>query len=460
MTTGRSIYNDLTSNVSKVQQEVNSLSSKVHSIESNIDDLMNSREDILSNLAKFYLPELNANTINTTIREKQSTVQAIFKAKQERRVALETEIASAYKRKEDACSNLNVINEKLDKAKVQRAELGNTYNNLLANDTEYQGLLIKAHDMNERIKLNTTRLEEVTQESKQKISEFTANNLFNYLLNKNFGTTEYNSSGLIKKLDIWVAKVVKYDVNKQNYDILKSMPELMSVELERRTDVFNQITSKGKEIEKKYSDKVGLTQVMNLGRDLAAQKTEILNNVDTYTNLHKQYLQERQSLENTKDSYHVKAIQELKSFLKSDSIVDLKRIAQETPSPEDDRLVYKMETIDASIRSYKDSAKKIKEELDSKSEKLNELESLVNQFRREDYDDSDSRFRSGLDLDNLMTGYLLGRLSSKDVWNDLSSHQYVESPAPSYSHSPSYNSPTFGGGGFGGGGGFSSGGGF
>jgi chromosome segregation ATPase len=463
MTTGRSIYSDLNDKVSEVKREVDNLSREVSSVERNIDNLMNDREETINVMAEFYLPKLTATSIKETIKEKQSIVQQLFKDKQQRKSDLEDAVKTIYEKKSNLLINLKELDNKLDSTKIERDSLKDKYLKILNENTEYNNLLNTARDVSKRVELNTQRVNQVTNESKEKMQVFENNKLFSYLLNKNFGTETYHALSVIKKLDTWVAKIVHYSENKQNYDTLRSTPELMTIELNRRKEELDKIISQGKALEEKYSNETGLTNILANGQALQDKRINLLDEVESYTKQTRQYNQERESLESTKDPYHQKAISELKSYLKGESVAQLKLRAKETPSEKDDGLVIKIEDIDSKIRKYKDSAKQLQEELNTKSKKYNELDDLLDKFRREDYDDSDSRFRSGLDVNSLISAYLLGRLSDNDIWHDLSNHHYIEESyhsSPSYSSSNSSSSSWGSSGGFGGGGGFSSGGGF
>ncbi|PIN80658.1 hypothetical protein COV11_03630 [Candidatus Woesearchaeota archaeon CG10_big_fil_rev_8_21_14_0_10_30_7] len=110
-----------------------------------------------------------------------------------------------------------------------------------------------------------------------------------------------------------------------------------------------------------------------------------------------------------------------------------------------------------------DLFKKIKKEelrtqRDAINDKLEGLQSILGQYRSNDYESNRSYFTNSLDLDNLLIGYLLGRSSQNEVWRTISSEQRFK-PKPQPVYTPSYSGSFSSGGGFGGGG-FSSGGGF
>ena len=106
---------------------------------------------------------------------------------------------------------------------------------------------------------------------------------------------------------------------------------------------------------------------------------------------------------------------------------------------------------------------------------MEEIRGIEKRFRSRDYEGSYSTFSSGFDINTLLVGYMLGKMTSSDINRQIDSSQ--DTQTPSYHSSSDYSSSHrssgdsndsgfggfgefSGGGGFGGGGGFSSGNGF
>ena len=196
------------------------------------------------------------------------------------------------------------------------------------------------------------------------------------------------------------------------------------------------------------------------------------------------YAQEKTKVDDDKGEYHQEAITKLKDYLKGESIQSLKAKARATPGTEDDRMVDRLDEIDASIKSINSLINGRRSDLNNLDTQINGLNEVIQKYTRKDYESGRSRFPSSFDINDFLTGYLTGKVSSGDIWKQIDKHQEFE-PQPVYHHS--YSSPSssgsswssssgssgssssddsFGGGsfssggGFGGGGGFSSGSGF
>ena len=456
MVSGSTVYKKIQEQISTLEGKVDRTGSQIDSCENKIDSLTGERETTYVSLAETYLPELTSQSVKQTLREVQSDVQRIFQKKQNRRKELETLMASALEKKKANDDKLENITEQLNQKVAERQKLSKDVGAELSADARYTELTSQADQTKERLAKNNERLRSFKEEAKEKLSVYDANKFFSYLLRRKFGTEEYHSKGLIKKLDLWVAKKVDYAVSKRNYDFLKTMPELMEIEINKRQEAFDELVSKIRKREKEAADSHGLTRVIEEGSGLLKGRDELIGIIAKINDEYKAYSSERKESDSSKDSYHQEAIQKLKAFLKGDDIASLKQKARGTPGSEDDKLVARIEDIDYNVREFKDKAKGLKKQRDGLQEKLNELNDLERKYRSNDYESSRSRFPSGFDIDDLIRAYLLGKILMDDLWSTVKSKKdFEEDHSYSYSsrHDDDYHSSSSGswGGGFGGG---------
>jgi chromosome segregation ATPase len=462
MVSGSTVYKKIQEQIRTLEGNESKTSSQIEGCEKKIDSLTGERETAYVSLAEAYLPELTSQSVKQTLREVQSDVQRIFQRKQDRRKELESFMASALDKKQTADDKLENITEQLNQKVTERQKLSKDVGAELSADSRYTGLVSQADQTKERLSKNNERLKSFKEEAEEKLPAYDANKFFSYLLNRKFGTEEYHKKGLIKNLDSWVSKKVDYAVSKRNYDFLKTMPELMEIEIKNRQEAFEDLVSKIRKKEKEVADNYGLTTVIEEGTALLKKRDDLIGLIAKINEEYKNYSSERKESDSTKDSYHQEAIQKLKAFLKGDDISDLKQKAKSTPGSEDDQLVARLEEIDGDVRGFKDKSKGLKKERDALQEKLSALSDMERKYRSNDYESSRSQFPSGFDIDALIIGYILGRNSIDSVWDTIKNKQdFEEDHSYSYSSSSSddhHSSGSFGSG-FGGGS-HSSGGGF
>lgn len=468
MASGQDVYEEIGRAVERVSGDHERLSKKVNECESQIDTLNADRENVYASLAATYLPELDAQAIQSTLKEVQQDVQAIFKKKQIRRKQLEELMTTTTGQKNAASATLDLVTKQLSEKASEREGVKAKIMRYLEENNEYISLKSNAEQAKKVLEQNNQRLEEAKQESGQKLPAYEANKLFLYLARK------YRTDDAIKGLDAWVARLVGFKEQKQNYDFLRSMPQLMRIEVERRQQEYTEKASKLQTFDKKVADEYGLTKILEDGEAIAAKRKELQQKIQQLDVEYNSYSRERTKSDSAKDSYHKEAVAKLKSFLESDSLVDLKKKARETQGTEDDRLVGRLEESETQINGLKAAAKKLKSERDEIGKKLSELNDIKSRYSSSDYESHRSYFDDNLDAGALITGYLAGKYAHDHVWSELEQNHHFR-PVQTYSSHDdddssssigfgSISSGSFGGGshassgGFGGGGHSSSGG--
>ncbi len=466
MTSGSTIYSKIKQKVAEVENERNKLSGEIDRYERSISNLTNQREEAFVELAEFYLPSLEAKAVKETLKEVRAGVEAIFQEKQERRSKLEEDLSKSRTKKHQMEEQYETVTAHLNDKVKERDKLTDIVNKHLAGDQNYTLLFGQTTEANERLKQGQQRVEEVSNDAKNKLPAYEANKLFMYLARRKFETEGYKGRGLFKKLDSWVAKKIDYVESKKSYDFLKSMPELMALEVEKREEELNNLAKKVEAIRTDAADKYGLLKVLAEGKAIGQKRDSLMKSIENEDSLQKSYSDEIKSLNNTKGAYYHQAIDKLKGYLKGETIQDLIKKAKDTPSERDDRLVGIIDDADKQVKAYKGAIKDKRKDWDAVNEKLEGLNEIKRKFSSNDYDSSSSSFDSDFNINAVLIAYIAGKMSSHDVWKKIDSKQNFEHRS-SYSSSSSSSSwgggshssgGGFGGGGFSGGGGFGGGG--
>lgn len=461
--------------VSELQSKENSLSTQLNNYDRRTDSLVEERNNCLTNMALIYLPELDARSVESTLRQVQIQVKDIFNQKQSRRENLESQMQSALSDKGLLESRLAVVTDQLNQKAEERDSTIERINDELARRDEYPQLSATAEEKEKEVEENNVRLEEFKAEANKKLHAYKNSELFMYLANRQFGTAIYdkNHGRLVRNWDRAVARIVNWQENKKNYDFLLMMPELMQAELERRQEAYKAVASKVDVMTKEVQESHGLPKLMKEGEKLGSDREKLLDQIKQKEERYQRCSQERVELDTTKGEYHDKALQKIKDFLEGKTIADLKRMAKETPDTRDDNLVIRIEQIDGELGDLTVKSRATRESRDEVGEKLKGLNGVLSNYRSNDYEGSRSYFEGGFDLDSLLAGYLLGKVTSGSLWSQVeSSQRFKPKPQPTYSSSSygggfggghssssSRSSSSLGGGGFSRGGGFGGGGG-
>lgn len=296
-------------------------------------------------------------------------------------------------------------------------------------------------------------------ERAEKSVAYESDPLFAYLHRRGFLTEGYRGNRLTVMLDRWVARLCDYPNNWKTYRLLQQLPEFLEKLATNTAATEQQANLALKAYETAAAQAAGVhraeaevaaaerrvEQAQTARRTLTAELTQVADQIGAFST--------------GEDVYSREAHRAILGDLSDDSMAELTRKALETASPEDDAAV---ERIHAHRRQADELRERIAEYspgFDTLRQQRESLTRLIEEFKTRGYAGSYSKFRTGLDLDALLAGYLAGRLRRTSVLDDLKRAHYTDSPSySSRSSSSSSSGAGFGGGGFSTGGGFGGGG--
>lgn len=438
---GSSVKDDIESVIDQLSAKHAKANKSLDNCESSIEALTAERENTLIQLATTYLPELDADDIQRTLREMQSEVRNIFKQKQERRSELVGLMEDSETKRKGYETRLKEVTERLNGLVAERDTLSLKMREELTKDPSYKAIAERANVLQQGLGHDAPILEKTKEEFEQKRKAIESNRLYSYLQRRNYGTDEYRGFRVIAFLDRWVARRVAsgngerrvgYEELQKAHDYLFRMPLLMQEDFDKRAKELQGLEKRITSAEKKVGDTVGLTAIDAEIAQGVKERDAIKEQIANETTQYGQYSSEKNGLENKKDEYHTKAIQKLKEFLKGQKIADLKERARMTPGSEDDTLVYRLEHIDQEVRNLKDIAKETRNEAEGLSSGQTSLKRILEKFNRDDYDSSRSYFPGNFDIQSFLTGYLSGQYTEKQVWKEIEDNQKFK-PRETYS---------------------------
>jgi DNA repair exonuclease SbcCD ATPase subunit len=291
---------------------------------------------------------------------------------------------------------------------------------------------------------------------------------FMYLWQRRYLTPDYAGSGIIRMLDGWVAKLIRYADARSNYFLLTELPLRLRQHAERQARIAEAELAKIRALEAEAMQDEDLVKKNNTLQ--AAQKSleEMDARIEAEEKQLETRLQQRSDYSNSRDEYSQQALQLQVSELKNESLANLHTTALKTPNPDDDVSVSRLRDLQREKKRLTDEIGRIREEDSRRQKQLHELDELRRKFRRRNYDSHHSHFPGGFELALLLGRLLAGSMSGGGVWDQIRRHQRFKRPRAPKDFGGGIFPGGFGGrrrggrfgGGFGGGGGFKTGGGF
>jgi chromosome segregation ATPase len=404
-------------------------------------------------LASFRLDELAAGRVVAHLEEVDRATLELLKRREQAMQALEPAIAQC-------ASRLSALNAEREQAVAKRDALVRQIDERAAEiRTRLSGQ--EVYQAQERLVAETAgkaeraegKAAQAEADQAQKGQSYRADPLFMYLWERRYLTPDYRHRGLTRRLDGWVAGLIRYADARGNYYLLTELPLRLREHAQRQKEIAEEALTGLRAMEAEALN----TEEMVRDQAALAQVRQALDDAERHIEeeeaRHDALLDQRSQFSSGTDDISRQAIDLQVSEIKDESVATLYLQAKMTPKPDDDLIVSR-------IRDLQQEEQRIQAELDRLESQehhqrraYQDLEDLRQRYRRSGYDSNHSYFPSGFDLVALLALVLSGKSSGRDAWDRIDREQQFRRPR---------TPRDFGGGRFPGGfgGGFRTGGGF
>ena len=450
MPTGRAVHQQLKSQIDTLETEHQSFASRIRGAEGDITALTAEREEIYVKLAGVYLPELTAQSVVDTLKEVQATVRECFNEKQKRRATLLAALKDNRTRRAQEQAKLGQLTESIEAKAAERARIEAALAATLRANANYTRARELADASKTPLEQYQARAKAFGDEAKAKSAVYETEALFTYLVKRGYNTEQYSAFAFTRFFDDRVAVAVNFREAKKSYDRLLALPKFIATEITRQQASLDQVVAELQRLENEAAKGSGLDAVIAEGQKLIDKRQATQQSITALDADNAKQGEALQALDNTKDDYHRQALNQLKGFLRGETIVALKERARATAGTDDDRLVARLEAIDDEIGTLKSRTTEMKTQEVAAAEKLSKVNRVESWFTKNDYETSRSQFARGFDAQSALLGFLAGNLTERALQGAFKAQQ-VFRPEPTYRSSDSYVPSSNGGGsGFGG----------
>ena len=260
---------------------------------------------------------------------------------------------------------------------------------------------------------------------------YEADRLFMYLWQRRYAFPEYAAMPLIRTLDGWVARLIKYDAAHRNYRMLLALADRMREHAERQQDDAGEYAERLAEADEQALDAAGvppLADALNRAGDaLAAAELDL----EAEETRHQNLLAERADIAAGNDALTIEAIKVLETQINAEDITRLRGDAQLTSSAKDDAIVAKLANLRAEASTLATRVATLQATQKETLTQLERMQELRVRFRNSTYDSKDSEFNDGLAIGPMLDNLLRGAVLVNEVWNSISREQAFRIPRSS-----------------------------
>lgn len=309
----------------------------------------------------------------------------------------------------------------------------------LSADETYRQILRELTAAGQEESERAEQYKEICDEVKRKAPAFQSNELMTYLVRIGYGTETYTRRGLFRYLDRWIASLCNYDANRPNQIMLADMgganEELRGRFTSVLPDLKRRLQARHEDLEAQQGLRPVRTELNSINAFIATKKARansLQDDLSTYRM--------------KKDKRYRQATDTLAAILNNESADELVARVRQTPSGQDDNALSNLVDLQRKIEAARARMIQLKSEHERTSAQYQRAKDIERQIRGDAAVTKDYEYR-GVNVDALVTGYVLGTLNQSDVLNDVREHQSripkVEYETPS--SSMGWPSPNYGG---------------
>lgn len=416
MISGRQTLGSIEHSLAELRQEEAERKARVEQAMRDINELRSAELDAYRELARFRLRGSGDAMFGRRIDRDEAQAKArleqrelALSALRSQRNALTSDIAALVDKRRRLARERDAAGDRLDAILDQ-------VDDRLAKDPAYarqQETVETARTTAEAARAKATQ---AAADRQEKGAAYEADRLFMYLWQRGFGTPDYHASGLIRMLDRWVARLVRFDDARPNYAMLCEIPErLEAYATDREAEAVAEETKLG------AMSRAAATELA--GEDLAAaveraeqDLTETATALEGLEAEQSELATREQPFLAGEDADFRAAEEALLRSLRSDELSTLWQEALATPSPEDEAIVRRLRDLDGRISAITPQIEADQADLRDIARRREELAKVAQRFRKKHYDNWDSSFDNN-DLAGVLIGELAkGALSGADYW--------------------------------------------
>ncbi|WP_149498250.1 coiled-coil domain-containing protein [Roseiconus lacunae] len=415
---GPEMHRSLIDGFKRLQNRLESTRQQSVESDDNHGELKDDRSEALLDLARHYLPELSATSIEATWPEVRSSLNSVLMRMQDKRRRCRLESQAVNDRRSIEEDRLIQLNADLDTATEKRDALATDIQRQLAEDETFVELSQRAAAAETALERAEANLNEIEQDAARKLPGFKKSTLFSYLIEQNYGTDRYGSRGFTRRMDRWLAKYIDFSKAKKSYDFLTQTPDQMRSIIANDRAALQTVME---EIEQRHDHvvkKSGLPKTIETVHSLTAERETLLKSLEKTRERSESLEDQLDDLENPQGEFYREAIEVFRRRLAAIKTTDLDSKAKSTVEVTDDQIVARIQGIDASLERLDEEQRRSRKTVRDLQRGLDALGRMMQKFRAAKFDAARSQF-----LDSFNVGDRIDRVNEADdiddLWQDL-----------------------------------------
>ena len=423
MWTGTSALKNINQSLQTLRNEVVRLDVQLSQLTETMGANQRHRVKIINDIAKVRLAEIESGELQASLTAADQEAASILQKRESVLQALNDEInqlnqglAALEDAREALLYEVNETSQNIVDAE-QQVQQG------LKQDSSYLAQFARASEAQNIADEAHRKVEQAQQDMAEKAKPYQSDDLFMYLWQRGYGTTEYNGRLFARFLDGRVARLIKYEQARVNYWNLTEIPKRLQ---QHADSVSNQADEAHMALQQLELDALAAAGTKQLDTELQKLRDGLDkkdDELEASENLLNQKLAVRTSFVAGDDEYIKASVKRLSQALNHNDLSAIHRYVRDTHSPTDDQLVIELQGLDDKLADVEEDLSDLRVLHNARLSKLQELEKVRRNFKNSRFDDVRSGFGNEGLLASALAQFIQGSVSGKDLWRTIKRNQ-------------------------------------
>lgn len=306
----------------------------------------------------------------------------------------------------------------IGRAVAQHDEAAATTRARLEAGADYQRQATSMEALTAMVGRAESKLALAEEDRAKKGAAYEGDPLFQYLRQRKFATRDYRAFPLFALLDNWVSGLIKYRDHRLNYERLLEIPTRLAEHVARLKAEAEGARGALEALEREALQRDGVGAL----RDAVGKARALVESLDRQIaeaeKKHGELAARSAEAAAGRAGPLADARRILAEALSRIAVPDLKVVAAETASPEDDRLVDALIIARRERLEFEEARRGAASSLEGLGRRLTELEEVRRRFKGARYDSPYSEFKQGV-LAMLLIEFLRGAIGRDDLWRRI-----------------------------------------
>ena len=423
MWSGRKTLSNIDQTLQTIRNEVVRLDSQLKQLTESLTAGKRHRLALIKDIAAVRLDEIESGSLAAGLTAADESAMAILQQREQALAALNTQIATNDAAIGEAEHQRSILLETVNATSQEIVDVEASVQSNLQQDELYMAQFKRASEAQSISDEAERKVDQAHADMAEKAEPYQQDELFMYLWERAYGTTEYKGGLFARFMDSWVARIIKYEPARINYWNLTEIPQRLTEHADRVAEAADEEHMALQQLELSALDAAGHNDLNARLEQLRSELDQHDDDLEESESTLNAKLEERASYVAGEDEYLQSALSRLTRALDHQDLAEVNRYVLATHSPTDDKLVLELQSLDDRMEQVTGDLSDVRRLHDNKLGRLKELESVRRNFKNSRYDDVRSGFGNETLLATVLGQFLQGVVSGADLWRTLQRHQ-------------------------------------